>query len=171
MSAYRILLLSDTHGWLHPGIEAHAAQVDEIWHAGDVGQPEVLDQLESMAPLRAVFGNIDGQNIRRRLPETLHFECKGLKVFMTHILGRPRAYPAAVRQMLQSDPPDLMICGHSHILLVEPILTGKALHLNPGACGKHGWHQVMTMLRLDISHQKVAALSVIELGLRGKAFD
>lgn len=169
MSARRILLLSDTHGWLHPGIEPHAREADEIWHAGDVGRPEVLDELGSFAPLRAVYGNIDGKDVRCRLPEILRFECNGLKVFMTHILGRPRAYSSSVRHMLQADPPDVMVCGHSHILLVEPILSGKGLHLNPGACGKHGWHKVMTMLRLEISNQKVSAMAAIELGLRGKA--
>lgn len=164
----RILLLSDTHSYLDPAIAAHAQDCDEIWHAGDIGDLAVADQLAALKPLRAVYGNIDGPEARHRFPEVLEWESGGLKVYMTHIGGYPGKYPSRIRKVLQERQPDLFICGHSHILKVMPDPKLGLLHLNPGACGRHGFHRMKTMLRFDLIAGKVQQLAVIELGLRGK---
>ena len=164
----RIGLLSDTHSYLHPTIFAHFAECDEVWHAGDIGSVEVADQLEAFKPLRAVYGNIDGGPLRRRYPENLHFTCEGVKVFLTHIGGYPGKYPARIKQILAAEHPALFICGHSHILKVMPDPVFQLLHINPGACGREGFHKVSTLIRFSMADALVKDLEVIELGQRGR---
>jgi putative phosphoesterase len=164
----RIGLLSDTHSYLDEKILDYFEECDEIWHAGDIGDVSVADQLEAFRPFRAVYGNIDDEKVRVRYPENLRFECEGMDVFMTHIGGYPGRYNKRVREILQEDPPDLYICGHSHILKIMPDKKLDLLHINPGACGIHGFHKVRTIVRFTIKEAKIEDLEVIELGLRGK---
>lgn len=164
----RIGLLSDTHGYLHPAILDHFAGCDEVWHAGDIGSVEVADQLEAFKPLRAVFGNIDGGALRRRYPEDLIFTLEGVKVFLTHIGGYPGKYPARIKQVFHTAHPGLFICGHSHILKVMPDPVFHLLHINPGACGREGFHKISTVVRFSLEEGKVKNLEVVELGLRGR---
>lgn len=164
----RIGLLSDTHGYLHPSIFDHFAECDEIWHAGDIGSVEVADQLEAFKPFRAVYGNIDGGPLRQRYPEDLIFTCEGLKVYLTHIGGYPGKYPARIRKVILDHHPGLFICGHSHILKVMPDPGFQLLHINPGACGREGFHKVSTVVRFSIEEGRAKDLEVIELGLRGR---
>ena len=164
----RIGLLSDTHGYLHPSILQHFAGCDEVWHAGDIGSAEVADELEAFKPLRAVYGNIDGRELRLRYPEDLYFECGGVKVFITHIGGYPGKYPARIKKARAEKRPGLFICGHSHILKVMPDPGFQLLHINPGACGKEGFHKVSTVVRFGLKEGRVVELEVVELGLRGR---
>ena len=164
----KIGLLSDTHGYLHPSILQHFAGCDEVWHAGDIGSAEVADELEAFKPLRAVYGNIDGRELRLRYPEDLYFECGGVKVFITHIGGYPGKYPARIKKALAEQRPGLFICGHSHILKVMPDHGFQLLHINPGACGKEGFHKVSTVVRFGFDQGRVVELEVVELGLRGR---
>jgi putative phosphoesterase len=163
----RIGLLSDTHGWLDPRIRQHFDQCDEIWHAGDIGADTVAEELASWKPLRAVHGNIDDTRLRSTYPEHQRFTCGGARVWITHIGGRPPRYDRHVQDELRKDSPDLFICGHSHILLVQFDASLNCLYLNPGAAGKHGWHKVRTLLRFTLSEGKPKDLEVIELGKRG----
>ncbi len=162
----RIGLLSDTHGYLDDSVFQYFAECDEIWHAGDFGTLELSDRLAAFKPLIGVYGNIDGQDIRKIHPEHQFLECEGMKVWMTHIGGYPGRYPAKIKEKLQIYRPDLFICGHSHILKVIPDHQFKLLHLNPGAAGKHGWHKMRTMIRFSISDKKIHNLEAIELGMR-----
>ncbi len=164
----QIGLLSDTHSWLDPKLETHFAACDEIWHAGDIGDPAVMDQLETWKPVRAVYGNIDTPRLRQRYPEDLHFELAGLSVFMTHIGGYPGRYKTRVRKLLDELRPQLYICGHSHILTVMPDRKRELLHINPGACGQHGFHVMRTAVRFRIEEGTIQDLEVIELGRRGR---
>ena len=166
----KILLLSDTHSYLDEGILAHVADADEVWHAGDVGDASVLDTLESLKPVRGVFGNIDDAAMRKRLPLNAEWVCEGVQVFMTHIGGYPGRYTARVRKHLDTvEPkPDLYICGHSHILRVMPDRKRGLLHMNPGACGRHGFHKIRTMLRFVVEEGRILRPEAIELGLRGR---
>jgi putative phosphoesterase len=164
----RIGLMSDTHSFLDPKVLEHFAQVDEIWHAGDIGHPDVATRLAAFKPLKAVYGNIDEPVLRQAYPEDLLFDCAGMKVFMTHIGGYPGRYNARVRKMIDQFKPQLYICGHSHILKIMPDPKRHLLHINPGACGQHGFHKIRTVVRFAISDGKIADLEVIELGLRGR---
>lgn len=159
----RIGLMSDTHGYLHPGVFDHFADVDEIWHAGDIGSVEVADALEAFKPFRAVYGNIDGRDITSRFPEDLRFDCEGVDVWITHIGGYPGRYAPRIKPLIAADPPQLFICGHSHILKVIPDTRLHLLHINPGACGRQGWHKVKTLVRFEIENAKIERLQVIEL--------
>lgn len=163
----KIGLLSDTHSFLDEKIFHYFEDCDEIWHAGDIGDQEVANRLEAFKPLRAVFGNIDDMPTRRRFSEDLRFDCEGLEVFITHIGGYPGKYNKRVREILQAHPPGLFICGHSHILKVIPDNQYGLLHVNPGACGNEGFHQVKTVIRMEVDAGKVTKLEVIELGKRG----
>lgn len=163
----KIGLLSDTHGDLDPKIFHHFKDVDEIWHAGDIGSLSVIDELKKFKPLRAVYGNIDDHTIRLECPEFLRFELEGVKVLMTHIGGKPGKYSKPVFEVLQTHSPDLFICGHSHILLVQQDPRFKMLWMNPGACGFKGFHPVRTLLRFNIEGGKIQNLEAIELGRRG----
>lgn len=164
----KIGLLSDTHSYLDPKVFDYFEAVDEIWHAGDIGEFDVVDKLQAFKPFRAVYGNIDDQKVRLAFPENELFTVAGLKVFMTHIGGYPGRYNARVRQLLDEHQPGLYICGHSHILKVMPDQKRDLLHINPGACGQHGFHKVRTIIRFDINEGRVGDLEVIELGLRGR---
>lgn len=160
----KILLLSDTHGHMDKTILKYAAQADEIWHAGDIGSLSVTDRLEALKPVRGVHGNIDDHVIQKEFPENNRFMCEGVDVWITHIGGYPSRYNVLVREEIRNNPPKLFICGHSHILKVMHDKKLNLLHMNPGACGKHGFHQVRTMLRFVINGDKISDLEVIELG-------
>ena len=134
-----------------------------MWHAGDIGNTAVADALEAFKPLRAVYGNIDGQDLRIRYPEDSYFDCGGVSVFMTHIGGYPTRYNPRVRPLLQQKRPQLFICGHSHILKVMPDPALGLLHINPGACGIQGWHKLKTLIRFEIIAARITNLEVIEL--------
>ncbi len=162
----KILLLSDTHNYIDEAIIRHAENCDEIWHAGDIGTTEVSDALERIKPFRAVYGNIDGNDIRIRYPKYIRFVCDGMDVCITHIAGKPDTYAADVKQLIERNPPQVLICGHSHILMVKRSPKYGFLHLNPGAAGKHGFHHVRTMLRFTIDRGKMSNMEVIELGPR-----
>ncbi|MFD2512617.1 metallophosphoesterase family protein [Pontibacter locisalis] len=163
----KIGLLSDTHSYLDDQILRLLSDRDEIWHAGDFGTLQVSDSLNEIAPLRGVYGNIDGADIRQVHPKVLRFDANGLDVMMTHIGGYPGKYHPDVRQTIKENPPQLYITGHSHIL---KIMTDKSLdnllHINPGAAGKHGFHKIRTMVRFAIEDAQVRDLQVIELGKR-----
>lgn len=162
----KILLISDTHGFLEPRLIKHIESADEVWHAGDIGTLDLCGRIEAIKPLRAVFGNIDDVKIRAQYPENLLFECEGLKVLITHIAGSPGKYPARVNQLLQKNPVGLFICGHSHILKIMYNPQFKLLHINPGACGVHGFHNVKTAVRFEIENGETKNMAVIELGKR-----
>lgn len=166
--AKKIGLLSDTHGYLDPKVFQYFAACDEVWHAGDLGTLELLEELEAFKPTRAVYGNIDGADIRAATPENLIWDCEGMIVFMTHIGGYPGRYNARVRNILDREKPGLYICGHSHILKVMPDKKRELLHINPGAAGKHGFHKVKTLIRFSVELGKIKDLEVIEIGNRGQ---
>ena len=159
----RIGLISDTHGFLDARVFKHFENCDEIWHAGDFGTIELADALAAFKPLRGVYGNIDGKELRQTFPENLRFTCEGLDVWITHIGGYPDRYSPAVRKLIYDNPPSLFICGHSHILKVIFDKKINCLHLNPGAAGKQGWHKTRTLMRFAIDEGKVKDLEVIEL--------
>lgn len=163
----KILLLSDTHGHIDDQILKYAVQADEIWHAGDIGSLEVTDALQKVKPLRAVYGNIDDHIIQKEFPLNNRFQCEQVDVWITHIGGYPPNYNVRTRKEIKMNPPKLFICGHSHILKVMRDKKLDVLHMNPGACGKHGFHQVRTMLRFEIDGADIKNLVVIELGKRG----
>lgn len=163
----RIALLSDTHGVIDSNLYKYVESCDEIWHAGDIGTLTVSDTLANWKPLRAVYGNIDGASLRAVHPENQIFSVEGVKVLMTHIGGYPKRYTARVLQLIKQERPQLYICGHSHILKVMFDSTHNCLHMNPGACGNHGFHKVKTLLRFTLANGKIENLEVIELGQRG----
>lgn len=163
----KILLLSDTHSHLDERILKYAEEADEIWHAGDIGVTAVTDALQKLKPLRAVFGNIDGAEIRKEFPLHQRFLCEDVDVWITHIGGYPGRYSPGIREEIQRNPPKLFISGHSHILKVMNDKKLGLLHMNPGACGIHGFHQMRTMLRFKIDGKDIKDLEVIELGKRG----
>jgi hypothetical protein len=157
-------LLSDTHGYFHPAIPLFFTGVDLILHAGDVGTPEVLDRLEALAPTRAVWGNIDGAAIRRRSVEHFRETIDGVRFWMTHIAGHPGAWQQSMGNRLRHEPPDVFVCGHSHILRVERVKSmGNLLYINPGAAGQQGFHRVKTCLRLTLAEGKATHAEVIHL--------
>jgi putative phosphoesterase len=165
----KIGLLSDTHGDLDSSVFDHFKDCDQIWHAGDIGDAHVADALEGFKPLKAVFGNIDDKAIRARFPEDLRFNCEGLTIWMTHIGGAPPSYNPRVKKILKATPPDIFVCGHSHMLRVKRDPDFKnMLYLNPGAAGNHGFHAVKTLLRFDLSEKKIGNMEAIELGKRGR---
>lgn len=161
----RIGLLSDTHSFLHPHIASHFQECDEIWHAGDVGDYSVIQQLQALKPLKGVYGNIDGRDIRNEFPEDLIFEAEGMTVFMTHIGGYPPKYNKRTKAIINRVQPSLFISGHSHILKIMHDPTNKhILHINPGAAGRIGFQQVSTVVRFSLHQGKISDLQVIELG-------
>ncbi len=163
----KIGLLSDTHSFLDTTLHMHLSVCDEIWHAGDIGDRLVADELEKLKPLRAVFGNIDDKEMQARYPEDLWFTCEGLTVWMTHIGGVPPKYNPRVKKLLNVNTPDIFICGHSHILRVKKDPQHNLLYINPGAAGNHGFHHMKTIIRFEIIKKEVTHMEVVELGKRG----
>lgn len=163
---FRIGLLSDTHGWWDDKYAEYFSSCDEIWHAGDIGSEELLHRLAEITPLRAVYGNIDGQPVRTQCPKIATFRIEDVKVMMTHIGGYPGRYAPEIRPELYQYRPRLFISGHSHILKVMYDQTLDCLHINPGAAGISGFHQVRTLVRFAIDGSKIEDLEVIELGGR-----
>ena len=163
----RIGLLSDTHHFLDEAIFTHFEHCDEIWHAGDFGTDAVAEKLRTFRPLRGVFGNIDGQDIRAQYPQKLEWICEDVKVYMTHIGGYPPKYIPAVKTDLYISRPQLFICGHSHILKIMYDEKLQCLHMNPGAAGNQGWHKVRTVIRFVVDGAEMKQCEVIELGRRG----
>lgn len=160
----RIGLISDTHSYWDDRYLQYFEECDEIWHAGDIGSPEIAERLNAFRPLRAVYGNADGGILRKLYTQDLRFECEGASVLMTHIGGYPGRYDAHIRRELYENPPKLFISGHSHILKVQYDKSLGLLHINPGAAGLQGWHKVRTLIRFTISEGSFSDLEVIELG-------
>ena len=162
----KIGLISDTHGWLDPAFMHHFKDCDEIWHAGDLGVIAIADELKKIKPFKAVYGNIDGYDVRSEYPEILEWQCEGVKVLMVHIGGYPPKYNTATKKLIKTIQPQLFISGHSHILKVMYDAENQCLHMNPGAAGKHGWHQMRTLIRFTIDGKEMKDCEVIELGKR-----
>ena len=165
----KIALISDTHGYLGEDLMEAMEGHDELWHAGDVGTYIWIDAVQdNFEKIRIVYGNIDGHEIRSMWKKDLLFTCEGVKVFMTHIGGYPGRYNKRVRAILESEKPDLYICGHSHILKLTRDNKLGLLHMNPGACGHHGFHFVRTLISFVIEEEEIRQVKVIELGKRGR---
>ncbi|NCI50785.1 metallophosphoesterase family protein [Sediminibacterium roseum] len=162
----RIGLISDTHNFLDEAVFRHFENCDEIWHAGDLGTAKIADALSAFRPLRGVYGNIDGNDIRSAFPESLAWQCEGVKVLMLHIGGYPPKYNPAARLLLQQHKPQLFISGHSHILKVVYDDKINCLHMNPGAAGNHGWHKVRTLIRFVVDGSNMTNCEIVELGSR-----
>jgi uncharacterized protein len=162
----RIGLLSDTHGYLDERILHYLKACDEIWHAGDIGNSEILRKLEETKPVKAVYGNIDGNPLRTELSKDLRFKCEEVDVWITHIGGYPKHYPGGILGELKINPPKLFICGHSHILKIMYDEQFKMLCVNPGAAGTQGFHHVRTMVRFTVDNADLKDMEVIELGQR-----
>jgi len=165
----KIGLISDTHSYLDPKVFDHFKNVDEIWHAGDIGTMALADELARFKPLRGVYGNIDDRELQVRFPENLWMEIEGVSVLMTHIGGSPPNYNPRVKKLLKEKTPQLFICGHSHILRIkrDPALNNM-LFVNPGAAGQHGFHTIKTIVRFEIVSNDIRNMEVIELGKRAQ---
>ncbi len=159
----RIGLISDTHNYLDETVAAHFKNCDEIWHGGDFGTQEIANKLKNLKPLKGVYGNIDGKDIRSIYPEQLVFMCEEVKVMIRHIGGYPPKYNPETKKEILIEQPQLFISGHSHILKVMYDDKLNCLHMNPGAAGKQGWHKVRTLIRFNIDGKEMKACEVIEL--------
>lgn len=165
----RIALISDTHSYFGEDVNKYLTNVDEIWHAGDIGQMKTVYEYESLGPVfRAVYGNIDNHEIRRSFKEILRFSVEGLQVLMIHIGGYPGRYSAKAFEELNKEPCDLFISGHSHITKVIRDPRRDLIHMNPGSCGHHGIHIVRTLIRFSVEKGKIFDAEVVELGRRGR---
>lgn len=165
----KIGLISDTHSYLDPKVFDVFKDVDEIWHAGDIGDISVADQLKAFKPFYAVYGNIDDKNVRIEYPLNLVLQREGLKILITHIGGYPGNYEPKARRKIEEEMPDIFICGHSHILRVgKDPKYNNMLAMNPGAAGVHGFHKMKTLLRFNLNNGKIENLEAIELGKRGQ---
>ncbi|MCG8577937.1 MAG: metallophosphatase family protein [Flavobacteriales bacterium] len=162
----KIGLMSDTHGYVDPKIYDYFKDVDEIWHAGDVGDLKVIEDLEKFKPIRGVYGNIDDHVVRAAWPKVQSFQLEEARILMTHIGGKPYRYNKEAHELIEKESPDVFICGHSHILLVQYDKNINSLWLNPGACGYKGFHKVKTLLRFEIHGKELKNMEVIELGPR-----
>ena len=160
-------LLSDTHGYIHPRVFEFFKTCDEIWHAGDFGNLEVIEALQKFKPLKGVYGNIDGPEIQHLFPEQNIFTCEKVKVYMQHIGGYPGKYATGVKNKIKEAKPKIFISGHSHILKIMYDETLQCLHMNPGAAGNQGWHKVKTLVRFVIDGENIKDCEIIELGARG----
>jgi len=165
----RIALLSDTHTHLDENLFKYLEGCDEIWHAGDIGNIETANRLAEFAPLKAVHGNADGQDVRQVHPLNLRFKCEDVDVWMTHIGGYPKRYDLNVRDEIKRNPPELFISGHSHILKVMYDKELNLLHINPGAAGLQGFHKVQTLVRFTIAGKQIKDLEVVEFGTKKKS--
>jgi len=159
----KIGLLSDTHSYLHKGIIRFFEPCNELWHAGDWGSTSVYEELSSLKPTKGVWGNIDGFDLRKMMPQNQRFTIENVDVFMTHIGGYPGRYDKSIKETLIKNPPKLFICGHSHILKVMYDKKLNMLHINPGAAGKYGFHTVSTAVRFDINADRIENLEIIEI--------
>jgi len=161
-------IISDTHGYLDPRVFKAFEDCDEIWHAGDFGSLEIAHQLAAAKPFRGVYGNIDDSSIRNAFPEDLRFQIEGVDIWMTHIAGYPGRYSRRVSKLLKEDPPDVLICGHSHLLRVDTDYKhNKMLCVNPGAAGNYGEQLMRTLLKAEITDGEFKNIRVIELGPKG----
>ena len=163
----RIGLISDTHNYLDPAVFKHFDKCDEIWHGGDFGTATISEQLKSFKPLKGVYGNIDGKDIRSEFEEVERFSCEAVKVLMIHIGGYPGRYSALAKTEIIAYQPKLFISGHSHILKIMYDEKYQCLHINPGAAGNQGWHKVRTLVRFTIDGGDIRDCEIIELGKRG----
>lgn len=159
----KVGIVSDTHGFIHPRITEFFRDVDEIWHAGDIGDLETLLVLESVKPVRAVYGNIDGLDLRARCPGNLFFKSEQAGVLMMHIGGYPGKYDLKARELIKQNKPDLFVCGHSHILKVMYDKTNELLFINPGAAGKSGIHKSFTAIRMVVDGKTFRDLEVLDV--------
>jgi putative phosphoesterase len=164
----KILLISDTHSFLDYKLIKHIQNADEVWHAGDIGAVDVCNQIEKYKPLKAVYGNIDDQEIRNKFPENNFFVCEQMKVLITHIAGYPNRFSERAKKIIQQFQPQLFICGHSHILKILFDKENNFLFINPGAAGKHGFHVIKTAVSFEIENAQIKNLNVIELGKRNE---
>ncbi len=164
----KIGVISDTHGWIDPAVYEYFAVVDEIWHAGDAGNADVITALEKFRPLRAVWGNVDGTDVRMATKEYLFFRAGLKNVLIIHIGGYPGRYAPRALALIRELKPDILVCGHSHIAKVIFDKTHEMLCINPGSAGRTGIHKVMTMLRFVIEGEKISDMEVIEFGNRGR---
>lgn len=158
----RIGILSDTHGYINPSLFTFFEHCDELWHAGDWGNIETVNTLKKFKPLKSVYGNIDGREVRSEFPEINIFTIEDLKVCITHIGGYPGKYDSKFRHILQTQNPDIMVCGHSHILKVMRDVKNNLMHFNPGAAGNKGFHEVCTALRLRVDGKRMFDLEIWE---------
>lgn len=159
----KIALISDTHFCFEEDVNKYLREVDEIWHAGDIGDLDTADKYNVLKPLRAVYGNIDGHEIRTEYPEYLYFNAGGINVLMTHIGGYPGRYTPQARSLIEEYKPDLFITGHSHILKIMPDKKYNLLHMNPGSCGTKGYHSIRTLILFDIEASNIENVRVVEL--------
>lgn len=164
----RIGIISDTHNYFDPQLNNIFADRDEIWHAGDIGNIDIIQKLESIKPVQAVYGNIDDPSIQYQFPEDLLFRIGNLRVYIIHIAGKPPKYNAQVLKKIKANKPNLLICGHSHILRVMPDKINNLLYINPGAAGQQGFHAIRTVLKMTITDDKVTDMAAVELGRRGR---
>ncbi|MEI9918215.1 MAG: metallophosphoesterase family protein [Bacteroidota bacterium] len=164
----KIGLISDTHSYLDPKVFDHFRNVDEIWHAGDIGTMELADELAKFKPVKAVYGNIDDKDLQARFPEDLWMDVEGVNVLMTHIGGAPPNYNPRVKKLFLTKRPQMFICGHSHILRIKrDAALNNMLYVNPGAAGQHGFHSMKTIVRFEIVSKEIKNMEVVELGKRG----
>lgn len=162
----KILLISDTHSYLEPRLNKYIESADEVWHAGDIGEITLCENISKTKPLKAVFGNIDGTDIRTAYPENLIFTCENIRILITHIGGYPGKYPTRIKHLITEHKPRVFICGHSHILKVMYDKEYDLLHINPGSCGMQGFHKVKTAVKFEIDKSEIKNLAIIELGSR-----
>ena len=158
----RIGVMSDTHNWWDEKYARHFADCDEIWHAGDIGSSLIIDRLETICPVRAVYGNIDGQELRLKFNEILRFKIEECSVIIKHIGGYPGKYDPSIKNVIYKEKPDIFIAGHSHIVKIKYDHLIDCLHINPGAAGKQGWQQVRTLIKFTVNGKDVKDLEIIE---------
>lgn len=158
----KIGLLSDTHNFFDDALRNFFKDVDVLWHAGDIGSVELLDELRKFKPTIAVYGNIDSVDLRAELNEFEDFLCEEVRVIMTHIGGFPGKYEKKLKKLLSTNSYNLVITGHSHILKILYDKTNEHLHMNPGACGQVGFHQYRTAVRFIVNKNKFEMLEVWE---------
>jgi uncharacterized protein len=164
----KIGLLSDTHSYLDPKVLEHFNKCDEIWHAGDIGEASIVEQLQKVRPTRAVYGNIDSKELQTTYPEDLRMNVEGMRVLITHIGGTPPRYNPRVKKLFEAEQPQIFICGHTHVLKIgRDAAMGNMLFINPGSAGNHGFHFMKTIVRFELLDGDVRNMEVIELGKRG----